>query len=196
MQQQEILDRRRVPLTDEFADGECLRIFPTTKQVEEYNAMMTEKLKTSSKVYDIAAVDVSVEAKNYGQKLKKDFIQTDPNKTGGIPNSLVIGVGSRVMLRKNINVNHGLVNGAIGIIRKSEWPALRRDQLQPGELPQAVFVEFDDRSIRGNTGGIGVKIEPTTVEYDALRGQGKVERCMLPLILCWAVTVHKSKALL
>ena len=38
--------------------------------------------------------DVSVEAKNYGQKLKKDFIPTDPNKTGGIPNSLVIGVGS------------------------------------------------------------------------------------------------------
>ena len=37
----------------------------------------------------------------------------------------------------------------------------------------------------------GVKIEPTTVEYDALRGQGKVERRMLPLILCWAVTVHK-----
>ena len=61
-------------------------IFPTTKQVEEYNAMMTEKFKTSSKVYDIAAVDVSVEAKIYGQKLKKDFIPTDPNKTGGIPN--------------------------------------------------------------------------------------------------------------
>ena len=35
--------------------------------------------------------------------------------------------------------------------RKIEWPALRRDQLQSGELPQAVFVEFDDRSIRGNT---------------------------------------------
>ena len=101
------------------------------------------------------------------------------------------------MLRKNINVNHGLVNGAIGIIRKIEWPALRRDQLQPGELPQSVFVEFDDRSIRGNTAGIGVKIEPTTVEYDALRGQGKVERRMLQLILCWAVTclLYTSKYL-
>ena len=66
---------------------------------------------------------------------------------------------------------------------------------RPGELPQAVFVEFDDRSIRGNTAGIGVKIEPTTVEYDALQGQGKVERRMLPLLLCWAVTVHKLQGL-
>ena len=35
-------------------------------------------------------MDVSVEAKNYGQKLKKDFIPMDPNKTGGIPNLSLI----------------------------------------------------------------------------------------------------------
>lgn len=102
-----------------------------------------------------------------------------------------IGIGSRVMLRKNINVSHGLVNGAMGVVRKLEWPALRRDQLDSGELPQAVFIEFDDRTIYGNVIGKGVKIIPCTVEYDALRGQGKVERRMLPLMLCWAVTVHK-----
>lgn len=95
------------------------------------------------------------------------------------------------MLRKNINVGHGLVNGAMGVIRKIKWPALRRDQLEPGELPQAVFVEFDDKTIRGNAISVGLKIEPSTIEFNALRGQGKIERRMLPLILCWAVTVHK-----
>ncbi|CAH0669364.1 unnamed protein product [Spodoptera exigua] len=152
---------------------------------------MTKKLGKSLKLYQINAVDISLEAKTYGQCPRKQYISDDPNKTGGILGTLTIGIGSRVMLRRNINVNHGLVNGAIGIIRRIEWPSLRREQLEPGELPQAVFVEFDDRSVKGNELGVGVCIEPSTVDFDALRGQGKIERRMLPLILCWAVTVHK-----
>lgn len=191
MQQLHTLDLRRIPLTSPFADGECVRIYPTTSQVDDYNIKMTDELAKTCLTYNIAAVDVSVEAKTFGQPPKSDFVPRDPNKTGGIPVSIKLGVGSRVMLRKNLNIGHGLVNGAMGVVRTIEWPALRRDQLEPGELPQAVFVEFDDRSIHGNTIGQGVKIEPCTVEFDALRGQGKIERRMLPLILCWAVTVHK-----
>ncbi|XP_063530679.1 ATP-dependent DNA helicase PIF1-like [Cydia strobilella] len=47
----------------------------------------------------------------------------------------------QVMLRKNLNVGHGLVNGATGVVKKIELPALRCDQLEPGELPQAVFLQ-------------------------------------------------------
>ncbi|GBP96327.1 ATP-dependent DNA helicase PIF1 [Eumeta japonica] len=79
------------------------------------------------------------------------------------------------MLRRNINVNQGLLDGAMSVIRKIVWAALRRDQLEVGELLQAVFV----------------RIEPSTVAFDALRGQEKIERRILPLILFWAVTVHK-----
>ncbi|KAF9798928.1 hypothetical protein SFRURICE_019710 [Spodoptera frugiperda] len=63
---------------------------------------------------DLHAVDISLEAKTYGQCPRKEFVSGDPNKTGGILSALHIGIGSRVMLRRNINVNHGLVNGAIG----------------------------------------------------------------------------------
>lgn len=152
---------------------------------------MTAELGKSLKLYQIHAVDISLEAKTYGQCPRKEFISDDANKTGGILSTLCIGVGSRVMLRRNINVNHGLVNGAMGVIRKFEWPALRRDQLETGELPQAVFVEFDDLTIKNNEPGVGVRIEPCSINFDALRGQGKIERRMLPLILSWAVTVHK-----
>lgn len=34
-------------------------------------------------------------------------------------------------------------------------------------------------------------IEPRTVEFPARMSAGTAERRMLPLILCWAVTVHK-----
>ncbi|KAF9419793.1 hypothetical protein HW555_003792 [Spodoptera exigua] len=96
MDQLEILDSRRIPLEGPFADGEAVRIFPTTKQVDANNSAMTKKLGKS-----------------------------------GILGTLTIGIGSRVMLRRNINVNHGLVNGAMGIIRRIEWPSLRREQLEP-----------------------------------------------------------------
>lgn len=191
MQQLSVLDGRRIPLTGPFDDGEAVRIYPTIKQVEAYNTTITAELKKHTKVYTINAVDISLEAKTYGQHPRNEYIPNDPNKTGGIPNMLEIGIGSRVMLRRNMNINHGLVNGAMGVIRKIEWPALRREQLEIGELPQAIYLEFDDSSITGNHPGVGVRIEPSTTEFDALRGKGKVERRMLPLILCWAVTVHK-----
>ncbi|GBP69308.1 ATP-dependent DNA helicase PIF1 [Eumeta japonica] len=79
----------------------------------------------------------------------------------------------------------------MGVIRNIEWPALRRDQLKMGGLPQAVFLEFDDSSITGSRPGISVCIELCATEFDALRGKGKIERRMLPLIWSWAVTVHK-----
>lgn len=191
MQQLSVIESRRLPLIGIFDDGEAVRIFPTTKLVENYNSTITEKLEKHTNVFKINAVDISLEPKTYGQTPKKEYISDDPNKTGGIPNNIKLGIGSRAMLRRNININHGLVNGAMGVIRKIEWPALRREQLEVGELPQAVFLEFDDHSITGNQPGIGVRIEPCTTEFDALRGKGKIERRMLPLILSWAVTVHK-----
>lgn len=191
MQQLSVIEGRRVALIGPFSDGEAVRIFPTTRLVDAYNTTITAKLEKVTKVYTINAVDISLDPKTYGQKPRKEYIPEDPNKTGGIPNQLKLGVGSRAMLRRNINVNQGLVNGAMGVIRRIDWPALRRQQLEAGELPHAVFVEFDDSSITGNQPGIGVRIEPCTSEFDALRGKGKIERRMLPLILCWAVTVHK-----
>ncbi|CAG5057102.1 unnamed protein product [Parnassius apollo] len=70
-------------------------------------------------------VDISLDPKTYGQTLKKEYISDDPNKTGGIANMIKLGIGSRAMLRRNINVNHGLVNGAMRVLRNIEWPALR-----------------------------------------------------------------------
>ncbi|GBP29088.1 hypothetical protein EVAR_10904_1 [Eumeta japonica] len=48
------------------------------------------------------------------------------------------------MLGCNININHGLVDDAMGMIRNIEWPALHRDQLEMIEIPEAVFLEFGD----------------------------------------------------
>ncbi|KAG5869737.1 hypothetical protein JTB14_034359 [Gonioctena quinquepunctata] len=79
----------------------------------------------------------------------------------------------------------------MGVMRITEWPDLRRGQFKPGELLQSVYVEFDDKAIKNNVPGVGVRIESSTAEFDALQGQGKIEWKMLSLILCWDVIVHK-----
>lgn len=68
MQQLDTLDNRRVDVNDL---NEIIRVFPTTKQVDEHNQKMTAMLKKSTKLYKLHAVDLSVETKTYGQKPKE-----------------------------------------------------------------------------------------------------------------------------
>lgn len=104
--------------------------------------------------------------------------------TGGIPTILRLAVGARVMLRFNVNVARGLVNGSIGTILSFRWRHFRLDQLQDGEIPQDVSVDFGETGVHD--------ILPISVTFDAKnKSFGKIERTQLPLILAWSVTSHK-----
>ena len=48
------------------------------------------------------------------------------------------------MLRR-IPVSEGSVNGAIGVIKKFKLPELCFDQLETGELPDAVYIRFGEK---------------------------------------------------
>uniref|UniRef100_A0A2A4JST8 ATP-dependent DNA helicase n=1 Tax=Heliothis virescens TaxID=7102 RepID=A0A2A4JST8_HELVI len=186
--QQELLcERRHIPLTGEFADGVAVHIYPTIRQVDAYNE------KNSSMISKKHRLDESREVATYGKRPPDNVIPKDVNNCGGLLKTVKLSVESRIMLRRNISVSEGLVNGAIGIIKKIEWPTLRRDQLEEGELPEAVLIKFDDDSIglrlKDNDGYIA--IPPVCTIYQATGGYGDVERRMLPLILSRAVTVHK-----
>lgn len=86
------------------------------------------------------------------------------------------------MLRSNIDVSKGLVNGAIGFIEEIIWPNFRRAQMYENDVP----------SVRVNFGQIGVhQISPIAVQFPAKHSYGTAERRMLPLVLSWASTAHK-----
>ncbi|XP_076397900.1 uncharacterized protein LOC143266155 [Megachile rotundata] len=193
-QLQILCERRRVPFSGEFEDGEAVRIFPTIKLVDEYNTKMTDKLAKSHRMYIIDTVDESREAATYGKRPPENVIPTNVNNCGGLSHTITLAEGSRIMLRRNISISDGLMDGAMGIVKKFRWPALNENyQLEQRELPDSVLIKFDDESVGNRFKDIDgyIPISPVSTTFQATEGYGDVERRMLPLILSWAVTVHK-----
>ena len=95
------------------------------------------------------------------------------------------------MLTKNVWQSRGLYNGALGTVRA----ILYVDSQQLEGLPRAVLVEFDDYIgpsivFENNV----VPIVPETILFDLRSGKtGNIRQ--LPLVLGWAITIHKSQGL-
>ncbi|CAI6370592.1 unnamed protein product [Macrosiphum euphorbiae] len=136
-------------------------------------------------MFTILAQDSLVDATRPLNNSIDTVISDDINKTGGLPRELVIFVGAKVMLRSIIDVQKGLINGAIGIVTELKWAGgFRRDQIYKQDIPD-VMVDF-------GVDGIHL-IKPKSIQFPAKFSYGTAERRMLPLILSWASTAHKMQ---
>jgi ATP-dependent exoDNAse (exonuclease V) alpha subunit len=171
----------------EFAINKAIRIFPLRQQVDDHNTAVLSYYREQPgvRIFNIRAQDRLVDATRNVENINMDtIVPVDINKTGGMPKQLEIFVGAKVMLRSNINLQKGLVNGSMGNIVEVVWPHFRRDQMYDSDVP----------SVRVDFGRDGVHlIEPRTVQFPAKYNHGTIERRMLPMILCWACTVHKMQ---
>jgi ATP-dependent DNA helicase PIF1 len=87
-----------------------------------------------------------------------------------IDREIELCVGAQVMLTKNLDVENGLVNGSRGVV-----------------------AEFD---LDGNPVVIydtGHKIGMEPVDFEVEYGEEVLTRKQVPLILAWAITIHKSQ---
>ena len=110
----------------------------------------------------------------------------EEDKCGGLLSNMTLTIGSRVMVRTNFDVQKGVVNGSLGTVIGFKWPFLRREPLNDGDLPDAVIVDLD---------GIGpTQIDTITRNFDSKKGL-IISRRMVPLILSWAVSIHKTQGI-
>ena len=106
------------------------------------------------------------------------------------------------MLRRNIICEEGLVNGARGIIVGFSWPNGTNDQAKKGDLPQKVYVKFHNSrvglvsrvTLERSSEQEAVPIEPVTAKLYGKQGV-TLQRTQLPLLPCWAATIHKVQGL-
>ena len=129
-----------------------------------------------AKLKDLNANEKTFKAKFEGKPEKIEFLK----KNCIAPENLALKIGSQVMMLKNTYAKEGVMNGSIGIVRqfdsKKGYP----------------IVEF--------TNGSYIKIVPEEwciEKFNENTAEVEVEAMMIqiPLILAWAITVHKSQGM-
>ena len=159
------------------------RLLPTNKAVREHNCSALEALGRPVAV--LKAVNLS--SGNYSPDV---LAQVDPDTACNLTQTLHLSVGSRVVVKKNLWTSKGLVNGALGYLRGIVWLTNER-----GKLPDFVLVEMDHYS-----GPPFLQQHPRTVPIAPYQGNFEYKgasciRIQVPLVLSWAITIHKSQGM-
>ena len=174
---------------------DALFIFAKNKEVDEHNEKMLQEKCTD--ISAILAVDV-VRNKKTGN-LEQRQASISNTKTDSLPSRLRIAIGARVMITKNVDTEHGITNGATGMV--TAILATQEGKL----LPEGICVQFDNEKVgRGLTEKNrntpipfgSVKIKPFEESLDPIEQERKGGiRRQFPLRLSWACTIHKVQGL-
>ncbi|XP_026120183.1 LOW QUALITY PROTEIN: uncharacterized protein LOC113099530, partial [Carassius auratus] len=167
-----------------------IHIFATNAEVDKYNL---------ERLHECCPEAISINAQDYVKNSKTGRMERKVGFHAKVFNSSLskcvsLGIGARVMLKKNIEVADGLVNGAFGtVVHISE------SQNNDNDFPSAIHVEFDDPNVgkiqRSKTcHRFSQNSTVIEVQEDQVTNDGGIRR-QFPLRLAWACTVHKVQGL-
>ena len=170
-----------VPVVDKFeallaSKLSPLCLFPTRKACQMFNSQMLSRLE--AEVIEIPCTDEVDEtastfkwSKKATEEMKK--INADCNLTAGLQAVVQLAVGARVMLRRNIDTSIGLVNGALGTV---------------------VSIKAHHIAVRFDNTPEPYRVQKVKSKFMVLK-KIFVYRKQFPLILAFAVTIHKCQGL-
>ena len=191
-------------------DRRCVHLFPRNKEVNAHN------LKEMQMHGDLAKHPIlAVGSLNSSARIRK----LDTQNGGGIPNVMLLRVSSPMMLRRNLHVLGGLVNGSMGVL--ADVGIVDGPFARPDGLPDVVLMAFkrsectipsyNGWQYKDETGKVPldefgeelftlVPITPmVNREFDApglqLRPNHGEHRTGLPLVVAHAMTIHKCQGL-
>ena len=165
----------------------AVHLFATRQQVTRRNNEYIEDFaeRMHLQIYESPAADMSLSS---GVPLPPEKAWLQSEDTGGLEMLLRLAIGAEVMLRKNLDVPDGLVNGARGIVQHID--------LHPGGEIDKVWVSFEKGAgsrwqMAHQT--LSVAIRRAMAQFNDKDGN-KAERRQFPLVLAKACTIHKSQS--
>lgn len=176
--------RQRLVHPDSVQDPQILHIFPTLEQVRGHNIKMQSRL--SSQQYCFTAThrfsdhDIQPE-----ETFTVDLIPEDDRDAGGLPLHIWLSVGTKVMLLRNINVQYGLVNGAIGTV----------SGIDRSVEPPSVSVKFFDVNVPMTLLNPDGSVDIPYYNQEFLVSGRFILRTNLPVTPCWGLSIHKVQSL-
>ena len=172
---------------------EALHLLAENRPVLQHSQAMLDKLEGMS--FLIPAIDEI--PKNVTQRLVEDAQNRKQSETGGFALNLALKIGAKVMLTVNIDISDKLIIGQIGIVNNIAFK---------NGKPFKVYVKFFDneaglRKIASDNYAAHhkfVPIEQTEADIHINKNNLSslaIKRTQFPLMLSWAVTVHKVQGL-
>eukprot|EP00116_Pleurobrachia_bachei_P000239 sb/3460501/ len=164
-------------------DPRAVCLLPTKAMVGEFNESMLES--NVSKTVNIPAIDdiqpcIPSKRQRIEQAIKKLDKLDDSRNTAALEQLLIVAENVRVMLRRNIDLGKGLVNGSMGTIVKIHHdPAsqiVNKISIKFDNIDEIQHILRDRREIMVFSGGFFF-------------------RSQFPITLSYSITIHKAQGL-
>lgn len=149
-----------------------IKLFPRKYMVDDINSSEMSKINEPDQTYHVTVVKEQLDP-----KITQDMLDNEEaylRKNALFDEIVKLKVGAQVMCIANINMDIGICNGSVGIITKFV-PANTHDKVYP-------FVKFNN--------GVEMIMARHCWMSETIEGFGVSQ---VPLILAWAITIHKSQ---
>ena len=164
--------QERVDAYDQYLleemDDDKITVKPTLlysrkRNVEAYNSSQLQDLPAKEESY--TGEDFYKSSRPNVRREKYELMLDD-----AIKKTIILKVGAQVMLKANLDVDDGLVNGSRGVVTETG-------------------IGYVDVKFRGHDEDTRITPHTWSVEDDDMNAA----RTQIPLILAWAATIHKSQ---
>jgi ATP-dependent DNA helicase PIF1 len=162
-----------------------LILMPTAALCKEVNDAMLQI--TGNETVTLMAIDTldTIVIRQVMSKVEAAYKKTaeDATRSGGLEMKLQLSIGSRVMLKRNKDVDAGLVNGSLGYV--TDFTSSKKTN---GEVEvNSIQVKFDNICVP-------ITIVRDSSTFEVLKGIFYTRK-QFPLMLAFAITIHKSQGL-
>jgi len=163
---------------------DALRIFSKKESVRVYN---------HTNLRDLGVPVVNIVASHTGHP---KAAETSTEDAGNLQAVLSVAINAKVMLTENIWVTQGLVNGRIGFVRDVVWGAgVTSPRTEPPDVLLVHFPGYTGPCHKEFNGEKLVPIFRSKREFMFRGNQGACTRTQFPIVLSYAITVHKSQGI-